>query len=118
MPFHAFFAIALMNTDRVLAPTYYATLHRPYATDLLADQQLGGAISWALGEVPIVLVMAAIFVQWFRADRREARRHDRRHDRAAAAGEDELASYNAYLARLSGHEPAATTEEPTDRPRA
>ena len=106
--FHAFFAIALMNSDQVLAHDYYAALHRPYSTDLLADQQLGGGITWALGELPILLVLAAIFVQWLRADRREAQRTDRRADRAEAqrrAGiatpDDELSLYNARLARLS-----------------
>ncbi len=97
--FHAFFAIALMNTDTVLAGSYYRTLDRPYATDLLADQHLGAGITWAMGEVPIVLVLAAILVQWFRDDRREGLRIDRA---VARSGRDEdLEQYNAYLARLA-----------------
>ncbi len=97
--FHSFFAIALMNTQTVLARTYYAGLHRGYATNLLADQHLGAGISWALGEVPIVLVLAAVFVQWIRSDRREAERADRAAGRAG--GDDELRRYNDYLAQLS-----------------
>jgi putative copper resistance protein D len=52
------------------------------------------------------MVMIAIFVQWVRSDEREARRSDRRQDRAAATGKgrDELADYNAYLARLAASE--------------
>jgi cytochrome c oxidase assembly factor CtaG len=97
--FHAFFAIALMNTDTVLAGSYYRALDRPYATDLLADQHLGAGITWAMGEVPIVLVLAAILVQWFRDDRREGLRIDRA---VARSGRDEdLEQYNAYLARLA-----------------
>jgi putative copper resistance protein D len=104
MPLHSFFSIALMMSSAPLAESYYAALQRPYAVDLLADQHTGAAIGWATGEIPMVIVMAAMFVQWMRADEREAKRTDRRQERAAATGQgrDELADYNAYLARLSG----------------
>ena len=51
----------------------------------------------------MVIVMAAMFVQWVRADERDARRLDRKQERAAATGvgTDELADYNAYLASLA-----------------
>jgi putative copper resistance protein D len=110
MPFHAFFSIALMSSSTVLAHDYYVRLHRPYWTALLDDQHLGGGIGWAMGELPILLVLAAVFVQWSRSDAREAARYDRAADRAdRAAGvatdgdpaEDELARYNARLAALA-----------------
>jgi cytochrome c oxidase assembly factor CtaG len=121
MPFHAFFSIALLSSDSVLDLTYYRALQRPYSPDLLADQHLGGGIGWALSEVPILLVVAAIFVQWVRADHREATRLDRAADRTGARDAarstavleaparpqervDERASYNAYLARLNAHD--------------
>ena len=87
----------------MVAEEYYAGLQRPYATDLLADQHLGAAIGWATGEIPMIIVMAAMFVQWMRADERDAKRLDRKQDRAAATGQgtDELADYNAYLASLA-----------------
>ena len=44
------------------------------------------------------MVLAAIFVQWYRTDEREAKRADRRADRD---GDAELAAYNDYLARLA-----------------
>jgi putative copper resistance protein D len=98
---HAFFSLALMSTRDVLAGSYFASLHRPYAQDLLADQHLGGGLSWGLGELPIVLVLGVVLVRWVRADDREARRHDRAADRAAETGAvDDLAAYNAYLASL------------------
>lgn len=102
MPLHSFFSIALMMSSTVLAADFYTSLARPYAVDLLADQHLGASIGWATGEIPMVIVMAAMFVQWVRADEREARRTDRRQERAAATGEgtDDLADYNAYLASL------------------
>ncbi len=94
IPFHAFFSVALMSSSQVIAESYYRTLDRPYATDLLHDQYVGGGIAWAMGEVPLLLVVAAIFVQWFRSDTREAARSDRAADRDDDA---ELEKYNAYL---------------------
>jgi cytochrome c oxidase assembly factor CtaG/putative copper export protein len=121
--FHAFFAIALMNTDQILAKSYYTVLDRPYSTDLLADQHLGAGITWALGEVPILLVLAAIFVQWIRSDRSEAQRIDRRADRAEArrqegqAPDDDLSRYNAYLTRLSrAGDPHTPSSDPRSKP--
>ena len=103
IPLHSFFSIALMMTTTVIAVGYYTALQRPYAVDLLADQHLGAGIGWATGEIPMVLVMCALFGQWVRADEREARRLDRSADRAAAGGQgrDELADYNAYLRSLA-----------------
>ena len=103
IPLHSFFSIALMMTTTVIAVGYYTALQRPYAVDLLADQHLGAGIGWATGEIPMVLVMCAMFGQWVRADEREARRLDRSADRAAAGGQgrDELADYNAYLRSLA-----------------
>jgi putative copper resistance protein D len=108
MPFHAFFSIALMSTNTVLGETYWRALDRPYRTDLLADQTLGGSFSWALGEAPIILVMIAVFVQWARSDARDATRGDRAADRFSAAGrDDDMDQYNAYLAGLSAASGAA-----------
>jgi putative copper resistance protein D len=97
IPFHAFFSVALMSSRQVIAEPYWRVLDRPYRTDLLADQYLGGGISWAMGEVPLVLVFGALFVQWVRSDMREARRRDRAADRDADA---ELQAYNDYLKGL------------------
>jgi len=102
MSVHAFFSVALMATNSLIDGGYFAELQRPWAVDLLADQQMGGSLGWGLGEVPIVLALIATFIQWVRADNREARRIDRAADRAEATGEeDELAAYNAYLQRLA-----------------
>ena len=110
MPFHAFFSVALMSTSTVLGEVYWRSLERPYRTDLLADQSLGGSLSWALGEAPIIIVMVAVFVQWVRGDSREASRTDRSSDRVSAAGgDDDLERYNAYLAQLTAASEAAPT---------
>jgi putative copper resistance protein D len=113
MPFHAFFSIAVMSGSTVLGRSYWEILHRTYNTDLMHDQFVGGGLSWAFGEIPIIIVMGAVFVQWVRSDFRDARRIDRAAARAEAAGvEDEHAAYNAYLARLGGA--SAASAEPPD----
>ncbi len=104
MPMHAFFSVAVMSSTTVLGEAYFASIQRPYLTDLLADQRLGGGVGWALGEVPIALVLIVLFVQWVRSDEQQARRFDREADRAEQGdgrARDELADYNAYLASLS-----------------
>lgn len=100
LPFHAFFAIAVMSSNRVFASDYWELLDRPYSTDLLRDQYVGGSIAWALGEVPLLVVMIALFVQWIRSDQREARRLDRQADRDEDAA---LEAYNAHLRDLAEH---------------
>lgn len=119
MALHAFFAVALMSSTTPFGESYWAQLDRPYATDLVADQVQGGQISWALDELPMLLVLAAVFVQWTRSDEREARRIDRqldREDRAAAQAEGQLTAYNAYLAQLAERSRrSASSRIPADR---
>ena len=66
--------------------------------DLDHQQYLGGSITWALGEIPLLVVSIAHGFQWLRSDRREAKRFDRREERT---GDEELEAYNAMLAGLS-----------------
>lgn len=102
MSLHAFFSIALMSTSTLIDGGYYASLRTPWVTDLLSDQNSGGSVGWAMGEVPIILALIATFILWNREDKREAVRIDRNEARLAAMGEpDELAQYNAYLNTLT-----------------
>lgn len=102
MSIHAFFSIALLSATTLLDGGYFLSLDRPWGTDLLADQSAGGAVGWAMGEIPILIALIATFIQWVRDDKKETRRIDRAEDRAAAMGEDDdLAKYNKYLAGLS-----------------
>ncbi|SIS13047.1 cytochrome c oxidase assembly protein [Williamsia sterculiae] len=101
LPFHAFFGVTLMSMSTVIADGYYRTLHLPWSIDLLSDQRTGGGIAWAAGEVPLVVVLLALLVQWTRQDRRQARQFDRR---ASRDDDSDLARYNAMLARLSGRQ--------------
>lgn len=102
MSIHAFFSVALMSSTSLLDHGYFAQLHRPWSPDLLADQHLAGSVGWAMGEIPILLALVATFILWVRDDSHEAKRIDRNADRLAAMGQpDELAQYNAYLAKLA-----------------
>lgn len=102
MAIHAFFSVALISSTTLLDHGYFAQLHRLWSPDLLSDQHLGGSLGWAMGEIPIMIALVATFLLWNRDDAREARRIDRNAERAAAMGTpDELAEYNAYLAKLA-----------------
>lgn len=96
--FHTFFGVALMMSRGLLAEEFFTALQRPWASDLLADQHLGGGLAWGLGEVPMVAVALILAVQWARADDREAKRRDRAADRD---GDAELTAYNAMLAGMA-----------------
>jgi cytochrome c oxidase assembly factor CtaG/putative copper export protein len=101
LPLHAFFGVVLMGTRKVIGADYYRSLGLSWHTDLLGDQRLGGGIAWAAGEVPLVIVMLALLVQWARSDNRTARRLDRAAERDDDA---ELTAYNAMLAQLARRE--------------
>jgi cytochrome c oxidase assembly factor CtaG/putative copper export protein len=102
MSIHAFFSIALMSTTTLIDNGYFESLQTPWLTDLLADQKLGASIGWAMGEVPILMALAATFINWRREDAREAKRIDRNTVRQAAMGQpDDLANYNQYLQKLA-----------------
>ena len=105
MSIHAFFSVALMSSSTLIDSGYFASLQVPWVGDLLADQNKGGAIGWAMGEIPILIALIATFIMWTRDDAREARRIDRSAERMAAMGQpDELAQYNKYLQQLADRE--------------
>ena len=102
MSIHAFFSVALMSASTLIDGGYFESLQRPWSLDLLADQRAGGAIGWAMGEIPILIALVATFIQWMRDDSHEAKRIDRNTARMAALGQpDELAQYNLYLSNLN-----------------
>jgi putative membrane protein len=98
MPFHAFFGIAVMMSSSLITTTF-ADPPAAWHVSPSADQSTAGSLAWAFGELPTIIVLLVLFVQWSRSDRREARRSDRKADRD---GDSELNDYNAYLAGLAG----------------
>ncbi|WP_024440811.1 MULTISPECIES: cytochrome c oxidase assembly protein [unclassified Mycobacterium] len=98
LPLHGFFGVFLMGMHKVLGEWFYGALGLPWHTDLAGDQHLGGGITWSAGELPLLMVMIALLVQWHRSDRRIAKRLDRAAERDDDA---DLAAYNAMLAEMA-----------------
>ncbi len=98
VPFHAFFGLALMSANSAIGGDFYRSLALPWVTDPLLDQKLGGGLAWSAGEIPLLLVVVALLVQWSRQDERSARRDDRR---AEADGDADREAYNAMLRRMA-----------------
>ena len=112
LPFHAFFGLALMNSNTLLGSSYYHGLALPWVGDLIGDQRLGGSIAWGATELPIIIVMIALLAQWAKADDRENRRTDRRKD---THGDEELDAYNNMLAGMAAQS-ARAGRRATPRP--
>ena len=84
LPFHAILGISIMSATRLVAEDWYLAFDRAWPPSPLDDQYLAGAIMWGSGDITAVLMLAALFVQWFAQSQREARREDRRLDRLEA----------------------------------
>lgn len=101
LPFHAFFGVILMSTTELLGGDFFRSLGLGWNSDLLGDQRLGGGIAWAAGELPLVIVMLALLIQWSRDDDRLARRTDRAAERDH---DQDLQAHNAMFAELARRE--------------
>ena len=97
MAFHAFFGVTLMGSTTLMQPDWFTGLGRDWGLPALEDQQMAGAITWGIGEVPTVLIAIGVAIMWSRSDAREMRRTDRAADRNNDA---DLDAYNAMLAGL------------------
>lgn len=86
MPFHAFLGIAIMSVDDsgkgLLAPEHYLPLIG--RADAVFQQQVGGGLIWASGDLVGLLFIFVAAAQWMQASDREAAREDRRLDRLEA----------------------------------
>lgn len=94
---HGFFAVAVMMGTTPLATEWFGLVRPPWVTDPLRDTEFGGQVAWGISEIPTLLLLLALAVQWARSDEREARRLDRKADRD---GDAELNAYNEYLGSL------------------
>ena len=83
MPFHAFLGVAIMsvsdNGNGLLAAQHYLPLIGRH--EAVFQQQVGGGLIWASGDVVGLFFIFVAAVQWMRASEREAVREDRRLDR-------------------------------------
>jgi putative copper resistance protein D len=97
---HALFAVVIMMGNTPLGIDWFGMVRPPWVPDPLDDTRFGGGVAWGLGEIPTLILLIALVIQWSRADDREARRIDRQADRDDDA---EMRAYNDYLAGLNSH---------------
>src|SRR4051795_10204819 len=111
LPAHAFLGVSIMAQRTIIAGDFYRALARPWAPSLSQDQNIGGGLLWAAGDLVGLLVFGALLFQWSKADDREAVRVDRHLDRterlarqrAGSSGDGvdgEDAALSAYNQRL------------------
>jgi putative copper resistance protein D len=99
--FHAFVGVAIMRAGSPVVDTFAPPPAR-WGIDSLADQGMAGGMVWTFGELPTVLVLAAVFFSWANSDERRAKALDRTADRTADRIADaELAEYNARLRAMA-----------------
>ena len=98
MAFHAFFGISIISMNTLLAADHFGHLGLAWWVNAMTDQEIGGEITWGIGEIPTLALAIILVALWARADTKEAERRDRRADRDDDA---ELAAYNAMLAQLA-----------------
>lgn len=98
MPFHALFAVFILQASQLIGGTFYRAIDIPWIPDLLADQVIAGQITWIVGEVPLLIVILALSIQWFQADSRDAKRLDRAQDSGL---DDSFEVYNEMLRELA-----------------
>ena len=109
MVFHAFFGVTLVSGDVLLVADWFGLMGRPWGPSAIADQQLGGAITWGIGEIPTLALAIGVALAWSRDDDRTARRRDRQVDRD---GDTELDDYNAMLAGLADRDTGGSGARP------
>jgi putative copper resistance protein D len=116
MSFHAFFGVFLLQGNLLLGGDLLTQLAtgRDWGRPPLADQQLGGAITWGVGELPTLLMALGVAVAWVKSDERDGRRQDRQAERDGGA---ELAAYNARLARIAERDAEIDARERAARDR-
>lgn len=103
VPFHAFFGVVVMSSVQLIVHFYTHPIPG-WGIAPLSDQRVGGGIAWAFTEIPTVIVLSVLFLQWQKSESR----HEARLDRNAERNHDaERTSYNDYLATLAaGDRPA------------
>ena len=108
MVVHSFFALPIMNAVNPMSSEWFSQVQPPWLDSLLADTQTAGGIAWGFGEVPALIVLIALSVQWARDDTKIAKRRDRQ---VARDGDHELDEYNERLARLAAADAAREARE-------
>jgi cytochrome c oxidase assembly factor CtaG len=98
---HAFFALAIMQSTTPIGDAWYAQVQPPWLVNQLDATYTGGGIAWAIGELPTLMLLIIVAVQWARDDARTARQVDRAADRDDDAVRKE---YNDRLAKMNNQQ--------------
>ena len=106
---YAFFLVAVIMADFVVAGQYYTSLQLGWFDDLAADQRLGGNLAWAVGELPLLLATVIAITRWASTEERRARKRD---EKVSREGDPDLAAYNAMLSGLNAARPTMTAAAP------
>ncbi len=101
MVFHAFIGVAMTSSTGLMQADWFGNMGRPWGPDALADQRIGGAVMWGIGEFPTVIMAVTVAVLWALEDRRTAERYDRKAERD---GDAELAEWNRMYSNLADQE--------------
>jgi cytochrome c oxidase assembly factor CtaG len=81
----AFFGIAIIADQTILAAPHYRAVGYPYGPSLATSQVLGGGIIWILGDFVGLPFLAVQLIQMMRADKQEAAEIDAELDARDAA---------------------------------
>lgn len=85
MPVNAAVGLVIYWAPLILYP-HYLVAERGWGPSPLVDQQVGGLVMWAAGDVLLLGAIVGIVAAWMRADARRARRADGRRALARAEG--------------------------------
>ncbi|WP_295034951.1 cytochrome c oxidase assembly protein [uncultured Microbacterium sp.] len=100
VPFHAFFGVVLMMASTVVV-SFYAAPMGFLGVTALGDQQTAGGIAWGFTELPTLLVLSVLFLQWQRSDARHTAAAERK---ALRDGDADLVAYNEQLQQLAARD--------------
>jgi putative copper resistance protein D len=87
-----------MQSTTPIGNVWYSQVQPPWLVNQLDATYTGGGIAWAIGEVPTLMLLIIVAVQWARDDARTARQVDRAADRDDDALRKE---YNERLAKMN-----------------
>lgn len=108
----AFFGLAVIADQTVLAAAHYHAVGYPYGPDPATSQVIGGGIIWILGDIVGLPFIGVQLVQMMRADKREAAKIDAELDaRDAARAEARAAARAAASATRAGQPDGAAAIE-------
>lgn len=110
-PAHIVLGIPIMLRDSLIAAEHFMIIGMQWGSDPLADQKVGGGLLWIFGDVVVLFLLAGMFVQWNRSEKREQRRVDRHLDRVHGTAATTVPWWLAEDPRAARSLPGFTADE-------